>query len=328
MSNSFGNLVYTDLFRKFSETRSHFVKPIQQPTGNYNEESDDDFIPLRYHDSRKTDDIEQGESSQYGSQVPEWQTTLRVVQNDMDQIRQLVATLHMLHEQHLTPKVKKNGPEEERKIEIQTQDIKRMFASCKKSVESLEIKKEAESQEDVLKKNLKISLVTELTELAKSFRESQQEYLHGMKRLKSKRKELTMFDDGEDDADEAEAQARMQYDSSFSEDQVQQLIANQQDIVRRDAELRDILRSITDLQELFKEFYTLVIEQGSLLDRIDYNVEQTQIHVRQGNENLLVGEKYQKWGAMTLCIIVLVIVLLIVAGVVILRVAGKLTGVF
>lgn len=68
-----------------------------------------------------------------------------------------------------------------------------------------------------MKRNLKISLMTELTELAKSFREGQQEYLQGMRRLKTKRKELTKFDDGEElDEDEMRSvkdiEERVQFD--------------------------------------------------------------------------------------------------------------------
>jgi hypothetical protein len=68
-----------------------------------------------------------------------------------------------------------------------------------------------------MKTNLKTSLMTELTVLAKEFREGQQDYLQAMRRLKSKRKELTKFDDGQElDDDELrtaqEIEDRVQYD--------------------------------------------------------------------------------------------------------------------
>lgn len=97
-------------------------------------------------------------------------------------------------------------------------------------------------------------------------------------------------------------------------------MANQQDIVRRDKELRDILQSIVELQELFKEFSTMVIEQGTLLDRIDYNVEQTQHLVKAGNENLVTAEKYQKMGGLTICVVVLAIALAVTVLLVTLRI--------
>lgn len=44
-------------------------------------------------------------------------------------------------------------------------------------------------------------------------------------------------------------------------------------INQRDREITSIAESITDLADLFKDLSGLVIDQGTLLDRIDYNVE-------------------------------------------------------
>jgi vacuolar-type H+-ATPase subunit I/STV1 len=58
-------------------------------------------------------------------------------------------------------------------------------------------------------KNLKMSLATEFSELAKEFRIEQQDYLKGLQRLKEKRKELTHFTD-EPAALNAEEQKRIE----------------------------------------------------------------------------------------------------------------------
>ena len=44
-------------------------------------------------------------------------------------------------------------------------------------------------------------------------------------------------------------------------------------ITQRDREVTSIAESITDLADLFKDLSGLVIDQGTLLDRIDYNIE-------------------------------------------------------
>jgi syntaxin 16 len=158
-------------------------------------------------------------------------------------------------------------------------------------------------------KNLKMGLATELTELTKEFRTEQQEYLKGLQRLKEKRKELTHFEDHPLELN-AQEQKRIEeleqeYAQQYSEEQVRELIENQKDIIRRDQELREILNDIVELQALFNQFQGLVVEQGTLLDRIDYNVESAQVSMKGAVKNLVDAEDAQKNSAFTCCVLVL-----------------------
>lgn len=42
----------------------------------------------------------------------------------------------------------------------------------------------------------------------------------------------------------------------------------------RDEEITRIAKSIEELSQIFKELAVLVIDQGTILDRIDFNMEQ------------------------------------------------------
>lgn len=53
------------------------------------------------------------------------------------------------------------------------------------------------------------------------------------------------------------------------------------DLRARDHEITEIAKSIASLAELFKDLATLVIDQGTLLDSVEYNIEQTSVHVAE-----------------------------------------------
>lgn len=58
----------------------------------------------------------------------------------------------------------------------------------------------------------------------------------------------------------------------------------------RDSQINELVKSINKLSTIYKELNELVIEQGSLIDRIDVNIEETLTHVEKGNEHLRGAE--------------------------------------
>ena len=92
-----------------------------------------------------------------------------------------------------------------------------------------------------------------------------------------------------------------------------------EDGVLGDEEITRIAKSIEELAQIFKELAVLVIDQGTILDRIDYNMEQVLEHTKEGIVQLEKAEAYQKSALPLRCIIVLVILIAIMLGVLILK---------
>lgn len=65
-------------------------------------------------------------------------------------------------------------------------------------------------------------------------------------------------------------------------------------IAQREREIEDIAQGIIELANIFQELQTMVIDQGSMLDRIDYNVENMSRDVREADKELKVASGYQK----------------------------------
>lgn len=57
-------------------------------------------------------------------------------------------------------------------------------------------------------------------------------------------------------------------------------------ISQREREIIEIAKSIHTIAEIFRELQSLVIDQGTLLDRIDYNVEQMSVNVKSAVREL------------------------------------------
>lgn len=72
------------------------------------------------------------------------------------------------------------------------------------------------------------------------------------------------------------------------------------DLRRRDRELTEIAKSIASLAELFKDLSALVIDQGTLLDSVEYNIEQTAVQMSEAVSELNVATRsvsspYRHW---------------------------------
>ncbi|KAF8319689.1 t-SNARE [Clavulina sp. PMI_390] len=89
-------------------------------------------------------------------------------------------------------------------------------------------------------------------------------------------------------------------------------------IQEREAEIREIETGIHELNEIFRDIGTMVIEQGGMLENIENNVTNVARDIRGANEELGQASEYQrKAGRRALC---LMIVLVIVVAVVLLAI--------
>jgi len=90
-------------------------------------------------------------------------------------------------------------------------------------------------------------------------------------------------------------------------------------IIERESEIRQIESSVSELNELFRDVATMVHDQGNMLDTIDANVMQTRDDTRNADMQLRTASRHQKSARGKACC--LLIILAIVLAVVILAVA-------
>lgn len=88
----------------------------------------------------------------------------------------------------------------------------------------------------------------------------------------------------------------------------------------RDREVQSIVTSIHELAQVMKDLSVLVIEQGTVLDRIDYNLESAVAQVDQGVTQLEKAERKQKQGLAATCIMFLLLAIVILIIFVVIKV--------
>ena len=107
----------------------------------------------------------------------------------------------------------------------------------------------------------------------------------------------------------------MDPNQSLNAEQQQTLETIEVESQDRMKEIVRVAQSINELASLFRELNVLVIEQGTILDRIDYNVEQTVARVKSGVADLDKADDISKKAITAKCIgaMIVVVVILVIA---------------
>ena len=152
----------------------------------------------------------------------------------------------------------------------------------------------------IVRKNVRQILATKIQEITKHLRYIEKDYYE--KRMKNNLDdEMVPIKDNDSPT------------NFFNDDRDNEIEAMQQATLSRDVEIQNLVKGINDLAVIFKELSILVIDQGNILDRIDYNIEQAVSHTKKGNVQLRKSEEYQtsRIRSCICCLIVSIIVMLI-----------------
>lgn len=244
------------------------------------------------------------------------------IQDEVTEILGTIAAqsvdLDRLHQKHVLPgfedeEVKK---EEEDRIERLTQEITRGFHNCQRAIKRIEtMVRDSRKQgsvsrgDETMARNIQISLASKVQEASAGFRKKQSNYLKKMRLLGGMtapmdRNTAPSSTLSPQNPYTDPSMIESETDKSFSQSTLQMATAQKQKrlntndaaIAQREREITDIAKGIIELADIFKELQTMVIDQGTMLDRIDYNVEKMNTDVKKADKELVVATGYQKKG--------------------------------
>lgn len=254
----------------------------------------------------------QGGSASFTTMPSKLSATIDEIKNGIEQIKLKMEELQAYHHKHLNRPTLDDDVEEEHTIEILTQEITHLFYSGNQSVKLLiKMGKKCSAHEKTMAKNAISAMGTSLQNVSNDFRQCQSSYLRKLKEREDRAKHFfesdtaIMMEEQDNDFEEAS------FGRGFSSSQTALVNKNDRVIEEREEEIQKVVQSITDLSEIFRDLSSIVVEQGTVLDRIDYNVENAVTKTDDGLKQLRKAEEYQKKNKKLYIIFVLAVITVI-----------------
>ncbi|KAH7542986.1 hypothetical protein FEM48_Zijuj02G0134000 [Ziziphus jujuba var. spinosa] len=217
---------------------------------------------------------------------PAWVDVSEDIAANVQRARTKMAELTKAHAKALMPSFG-DGKEDQRLIEGLTLEITNLIRKSEKQLQKLSAG--GPSEDSNIRKNVQRSLATDLQNLSMELRKKQSTYL---KRLRQQK-------DGQDGVDLEMNGSR----SRMEDDDLDNMV----------------VESVNELAQIMKDLSVLVIDQGTIVDRIDYNIQNVASTVEEGLKQLQKAERTQKKGGMVKCATVLIIMCFIMLVLLILK---------
>jgi len=260
---------------------------------------------------------------------PAWVDTVEQIEADMAEMDKKMDTLIGLHTKRLMVTFDDSSErDQDREIDMVAKSITALFRRCERTLKRIQGSANDSGSEQKIRGNIVRTLAQRLQAVNVKFRRAQKEYLS----KRQAQKTGATADGTFDFLSETEKGSGAQLTSldtagvQFTMEQLAVVDDAEKQAAERDQEISKIVQNIEELSAIFKELAVLVIDQGTILDRIDYNMEQVVQSTEDGVIALEKAEAYQKSARPRWCICILLFLITVLLTFLILKHQGKLEG--
>ena len=251
------------------------------------------FLFIEKADNKNTkllnyDQIELQDIS-YNLDNSNYDESYKKVNNILDELLTNFASLKSFQQERIKPKfVDEDIQNKKIDGEIDKLIIKMMkkIKFCEALTKMIKEKKsEVNTSLEKVKNNIKIFLTTKIQNFSNEFRQNQQQYLKYLKDMG------IIIYSNEDKNNKSESLL------NDNDDEKKNFLYTKDDdvniqIKKRDEDIDILVKSINELSGIFKDLQNIVQEQGTILDRIDYNINISYENSQEGLKNLKKAEQH------------------------------------
>lgn len=271
---------------------------------------------------------------------PAWMDVSEEVDALLESMTPKLAELDRLHAKHLLPSFV-DKTEQERQIESLTSEITSDFRRASQHIARLASQttqamrtKTLQGHEITAARNAQTALATRVQQMSSLFRRKQSLYLRRLQGMEVQDAEKRAVADphaasllssemAQEDMELVRGALTQSKKLQSQSGMQTSLLLDTQDsdlaaIQERDREITQIAQSISELAQLFQDLSAMVIEQGTMLDRIDYNIDTMATNMQQSTVQLTQAMHHQAGSGrrqlmllLVLCIALLVALLII-----------------
>eukprot|EP00941_MAST-03F_sp_MAST-3F-sp1_P005950 g5950.t1 len=231
--------------------------------------------------------VENGPNSR---KPPDWISYQTIRLEDFANIDFTIRELEKLHAKKLLPTFDKRAEKRiNREIAQKTQEYKKMAKAMQAEIKRLDNTEYRTLEEQNLGSNMVNSLSKKLNDRAVKFASVNRSFVDKMKQLGGGFNGSSGgVGAGGGGGDEGEAKQMAAQDlfvvGGTTLDELQE----------RDEDIKAIFKAIKEIAEMFTDLHVLVVEQGTILDRVDYNLEVAMTRTFKGNDHLKKAVEHNK----------------------------------
>ncbi|CAH1394156.1 unnamed protein product [Nezara viridula] len=271
------------------------------------------------------DDIE------LGRVPPSWSSMVEESQFTLMRLKSKLATLKDLYANLISRPAFDDNDRDEQEIKSLTEDIMRMSNGLCKIAGKMEAegRRAVSPLERRLLQSVTRAMVTEMSTLQAEFKAVESNYVNMVKSREERSKFYFDFETETSEEDwgeinlvqqsmkqrvvksrEERSKPYFDFETETVEEDWGEINLVQQSIEQRgvdEKQVENIMRSFVELRDLYLDLSRLIVDQGTILDRIDYHVEQAQNQISRGTQKIAKAAQYQKSHKKLFCIFILAV---------------------
>eukprot|EP01060_Flectonema_neradi_P005008 TRINITY_DN1330_c0_g1_i5.p1 TRINITY_DN1330_c0_g1~~TRINITY_DN1330_c0_g1_i5.p1 ORF type:complete len:327 (+),score=53.47 TRINITY_DN1330_c0_g1_i5:537-1517(+) len=229
-----------------------------------------------------------------------WVAAVAKVEHAEGVITSLLEELEVAQTEHLRAAAEFGSDDEteehpEQRVSRLTSEISKLFKSLEIALKR--VVQDADNQQILM--NVHRGLVHRVANLHANFRRTQSKYTKAFQGMGDREKQVShLFENEEvrrwEEEEAKESRVDQLQEQGYSKFQIESLLTEEQIHKEKADAIAVISSSLTELSDMFSDLNALVIDHGTMLDRIDTQLEQSRFQIQMGTADIRKAHKAHK----------------------------------